>query len=132
MKPLIVFREGKLYYAYATQAEVKKAGFSEDEGWSYVADIPIDETAYFIDDLKGGESYFVKLGVQTEKGISWSSVQEGETAKPWGLFNFLTLIGALAMFLFGMKIMSDGLQRMAGKTSETYLGTFTSNPLKVY
>jgi len=123
-------QESYIVIAYATQAEVKKAGFNEDEGWSYVADIPIDETAYLIDDLKGGESYFVKLGVQTEKGISWSSVQEGETAKPWGLFNFLTLIGALAMFLFGMKIMSDGLQRMAGKNLRNILGTFTSNPLK--
>jgi phosphate:Na+ symporter len=123
-------KESYIIIAYATQAEVKKAGFSEDEGWSYVADIPIDETAYFIDDLKGGESYFVKLGVQTEKGISWSSVQEGQTAKPWGLFNFLTLIGALALFLFGMKIMSDGLQRMAGKNLRNILGTFTSNPFK--
>jgi len=123
-------QESYIVIAYATQAEVKKAGFNEDEGWSYVADIPIGETAYLIDDLKGGESYFVKLGVQTEKGISWSSVQEGETAKPWGLFNFLTLIGALAMFLFGMKIMSDGLQRMAGKNLRNILGTFTSNPLK--
>ncbi|HQB28897.1 MAG TPA: Na/Pi symporter, partial [Paludibacter sp.] len=123
-------QESYIVIAYATQAEVKKAGFNEDEGWSYVADIPIDETAYLIDDLKGGESYFVKLGVQTEKGISWSSVQEGQTAKPWGLFNLLTLIGALALFLFGMKIMSDGLQRMAGKNLRNILGTFTSNPLK--
>ena len=123
-------QESYIVIAYATQTEVKKAGFNEDEGWSYVADIPIDETAYLIDDLKGGESYFVKLGVQTEKGISWSSVQEGQTAKPWGLFNLLTLIGALALFLFGMKIMSDGLQRMAGKNLRNILGTFTSNPLK--
>ena len=34
------------------------------------------------------------------------------------------------MFLFGMKIMSDGLQRMAGKNLRNILGTFTSNPFK--
>ena len=70
----------------------------------------------------------MKLGVDGKD--FWSSVQEGQTAKPWGLFNFLTLIGALALFLFGMKIMSDGLQRMAGKNLRNILGTFTSNPFK--
>jgi phosphate:Na+ symporter len=122
--------ESSITIAYATQTDVKKTGYSEDEAWTFITDIPLDETAYLIGNLKGGENYFVKLGVLTEKGTSWSYVQEAQTTKPWGIFNLLLLIGALAMFLYGMKTMSDGLQRMAGKNLRNILASFTSNPFK--
>ena len=30
------------------------------------------------------------------------------------LFDFITLIGGLAFFLFGMNVLSEGLERLAG------------------
>ena len=44
--------------------------------------------------------------------------------------NILTLIGALGMFLYGMNMMSTGLQKTAGGGLRRLLGTMTSNPLK--
>ena len=41
-----------------------------------------------------------------------------------------TLLGGLAFFLYGMKIMSSGLETLAGGKLETLLKKMTSNPLK--
>ena len=40
---------------------------------------------------------------------------------------FFRLIGALALLMFGMKTMSDSLQKMAGPQLRHVLGTMTTN-----
>ena len=42
----------------------------------------------------------------------------------------LTLLGALAMFLYGMNQMSSGIQKAAGNRLRSLLGAMTSNPFK--
>lgn len=44
--------------------------------------------------------------------------------------SLLTLAGALGMFLYGMNMMSTGLQKTAGNGLRNLLGTMTSNPFK--
>lgn len=46
------------------------------------------------------------------------------------IFNVFTLFGGLAFFLFGMNIMSEGLEKMSGSKLEKTLKQMTSNPLK--
>ncbi len=46
------------------------------------------------------------------------------------IFSVLTLVGGLAFFLYGMHIMSSGLERMSGGKLERILKKITSNPLK--
>ncbi len=46
------------------------------------------------------------------------------------LFDFLTLIGGLAFFLYGMNVLSEGLERLAGGKLENILRSMTSNPFK--
>lgn len=41
-----------------------------------------------------------------------------------------TLLGALGMFLYGMNLMSSGLQKVAGDKLRSLLSAMTSNPLK--
>ncbi len=48
----------------------------------------------------------------------------------YGFFDFLTLVGALGMFLFGMKLMSESLQKVAGNRMHTILSSMTSNRFK--
>lgn len=43
------------------------------------------------------------------------------------VFDFITLLGGLAMFLYGMEIMSDGLKKSAGSALKTVLGKLTHN-----
>ncbi len=45
----------------------------------------------------------------------------------YGLFDFLKLVGSLALFLYGMKIMSDGLQKLAGNKLRNVLSAMTRN-----
>jgi phosphate:Na+ symporter len=45
----------------------------------------------------------------------------------YGLFDILTLIGALGFFIYGMKVMSDGIQKVAGSKMRQILGAMTSN-----
>ncbi len=43
------------------------------------------------------------------------------------LLDFLTLIGSLALFLYGMKLMSEALQKVAGSKLRNVLAAMTSN-----
>ncbi len=46
------------------------------------------------------------------------------------IFSVITLFGGLAFFLYGMNIMSAGLEKLAGGKLETILRKMTSNPIK--
>ncbi|MBQ3998584.1 MAG: Na/Pi cotransporter family protein [Paludibacteraceae bacterium] len=41
--------------------------------------------------------------------------------------SIITLIGSVAMLMYGMKVMSEGLQKMAGSKLSNVLGTMTTN-----
>jgi phosphate:Na+ symporter len=45
----------------------------------------------------------------------------------FGVFEFLRLIGSLGLFIYGMKMMSDGIQKVAGNKMRDILGAMTSN-----
>ena len=47
-----------------------------------------------------------------------------------GILEIFTLLGALGMFLYGMNLMSSGLQKAAGDRLRSFLSAMTSNPLK--
>ena len=46
------------------------------------------------------------------------------------IFNAFTLLGGLAMFLYGMDVMGKGLEKQAGSKLHSILETLTSSPLK--
>ena len=48
----------------------------------------------------------------------------------FGILTIIELIGGLALFLFGMNVLSDSLERMAGGKLEQILRKLTSNPFK--
>ncbi|MDR1456059.1 MAG: Na/Pi cotransporter family protein [Tannerella sp.] len=45
----------------------------------------------------------------------------------YSFLDFLTLVGALGMFLYGMKTMSEGLQKVAGNRLRNILSAMTTN-----
>jgi len=45
----------------------------------------------------------------------------------YSFFDLLTLIGALGLFLYGMKLMSEGLQKIAGEKLRSVLTAMTKN-----
>ena len=46
------------------------------------------------------------------------------------MLQIFTLLGALGMFLYGMNLMSSGLQKAAGDRLRSFLSAMTSNPFK--
>lgn len=46
------------------------------------------------------------------------------------IFSILALLGGLAVFLYGMDVMGDGLKRSAGNKLKNFLENVTSNPFK--
>ena len=45
-------------------------------------------------------------------------------------FSLLTLVGGLALFLYGMNVMGDGLKKLSGSKLEYFLSQLTSNRFK--
>ena len=45
----------------------------------------------------------------------------------FSILGALQLIGALGFFIYGMKIMSEGIQKIAGNKMRQFLGAMTSN-----
>jgi len=45
----------------------------------------------------------------------------------YGIWNVIELLGALGFFIYGMKVMSEGIQKAAGDNLRSILGTMTSN-----
>ena len=48
----------------------------------------------------------------------------------YGLFDLLNLLGALGFFIYGMKVMSEGIQKVAGARMRSILSSMTSNRFK--
>ena len=46
------------------------------------------------------------------------------------IFDFFTLLGGLAMFLFGMRVMGDALEKRAGNQLKNILEKLTANTFK--
>ena len=46
------------------------------------------------------------------------------------LFDVLTMVGGLALFLYGMSLLGDGLSKASGGRMEKILEKLTSNPIK--
>ena len=45
-------------------------------------------------------------------------------------FDLLTMVGGLALFLYGMDVMGDGLAKTSGGKLEQILEKLTSTPIK--
>lgn len=131
----------KLVFKYNTEVGAKrqKKGYS-DSKWKYSQALDISTTEFEIENLIGNEKYEFYLGI-IDKGdlnkvlankdeIVWSKKIKVKTERGWGIMKFLILVGSLGLFIFGMKIMSDGMQRTSGERLRKMLGSITSNRFK--
>ena len=143
---LPLLEDKKLVIAYNTDINAKRIkSRAEGYDWIFLENISPKEVSYKLEELNGNEKYKFNLGIysgdfQTSHGkeeVLWykdfSFIKEFKgfkTKRPWGIMKFLILIGSLALFIFGMKIMSEGLQTAAGSRLRQMLRSITSNRLK--
>lgn len=120
----------------AKSIEIKyKLKLKKNDPWQYVKDIDPTATSYELTDLKGGKEYEWRIGaVMGEKpngdpDVTWSDGKKVTTESSYGFWDVLLLIGSLGLFIYGMKIMSDGIQKAAGEGLRKILSGMTSNRL---
>ena len=56
-----------------------------------------------------------------------TGLETQKTNMNYGFFDILTLLGSLGLFLYGMKVMSDALMKLAGDRMRNVLAVSTSN-----
>ena len=108
--------------------------------WKFTKPIDLNDISFTIDDLTGSENYIFKVGFATEGTLKenranndkmiWSTEAKCKTERGWGIGKLLILIGSLGFFIYGMKVMSEGLQQAAGSKLRSMLGSITSNRVK--
>jgi phosphate:Na+ symporter len=118
-------------YNTAIEEKRKEKKFAAQD-WVKSDILPISTMNYEISGLKDNENYVVKVGiVNKDTGKEWYSPKQAvATERAWGIVRFLILMGALGLFIYGMKVMSDGLQQAAGSKLRNWLRAITSNRLK--
>jgi phosphate:Na+ symporter len=120
----------EIKYNTEIKAKKEKEGYSNSK-WDKIKKIPLNTTSYELTNLLGAEKYVYQVGLYSPKGEAvFSDKGKIETERGWGIFKFLVLIGALGMFIYGMKVMSEGLQQAAGSKLRNLLGSITSNRVK--
>lgn len=118
-----------LKYNTSIGADKDKAGY-KNAHWTEIKDLDLKTTNYILENLDGDEKYVVKLGLSNGEETVWTEKIKVQTERSWGVFKLLILIGSLGMFIYGMKIMSEGLQQAAGSRLRNLLGSITSNRVK--
>ncbi len=119
-----------IYFDDKVTKEIKKLAKNNGVKWKVEDNIDINKTSYTLKNLKGGTKYAFKVGVSNGKETIFSAPSKLKTDRSWGLFKFLVLIGALGMFIYGMKVMSEALQQAAGDKLRKMLASITSNRVK--
>ncbi len=107
---------------------------NEGDVWLYSQPIPYRAGHLELEKLNASTSYVYQLGYLDNANLAndksnyvWTSRQRFETKMPWGATRFLFMIGALSLFIFGMKTMSEGIQASAGIRLRQILESMTKN-----
>ena len=77
-------------------------------------------------ELKEAGNYRIMALLRDQPGV-YTYIDFGVNEENWVMYLIFGLLGGLGMFLFGMNLGADGLQKIAGKKMKSILGTFTNN-----
>ncbi len=121
---------------YTTKVQTKR---KNNAVWFYKT-VPANTYSTNLEELNGGDKYVYKIGYaktgklndakKNNNDFIWTKKRKFKTERSWGVFKLLVLIGSLGLFIFGMKMMSDGLQKAAGNQMKGILSSMTSNRYK--
>jgi len=130
-KILSIYPQSSFTVKYNTKIGAKQNKANKAKSpWTVEENISINTVKHKVASLSGGEKYVYKVGLNVGEQTVWSKKGKFTTERAWGIFKLLVLIGSLGMFIFGMKIMSEGLQQAAGSRLRNMLGSITSNRVK--
>lgn len=114
----------------------------EESEWYRTDTFPLIQGNYHIKNLIGNEKYHFKIGLilpeelnevvisSEQSNVVYSATIKAKTLRAWGVVRLLILIGSLGFFIYGMKVMSEGLQQAAGNFLRSMLNSITANRVK--
>jgi len=133
-------REKEVIIRYISSIGSKRIKKGLEAEYTYTDPIPATDIKYELKGLVGNEKYVFNVGLPKtgnvpsvttgSENVVWSDKIKVKTKRGWGLLKFLILIGSLGLFIFGMKTMSDGLQRASSDKLRSMLGSITANRVK--
>lgn len=107
---------------------------NEGEVWEPYVTVPYKRGKVNLGGLNSASEYVYQLGYlqpnsqySDTDGVIWSERYRFTTKLPWGVSRFLLMIGALCLFIYGMKTMSEGIQASAGAKLRRILNQMTRN-----
>lgn len=107
--------------------------------WNYSHPISIENGFILYDGFSIESEYLFAITIASaaiespkEEGLNWSEPHLYKHDASWSIgsgiyLQILALLGALGLFIFGMKRMSDGIQKVSGKVLRQLIGGMTSN-----
>lgn len=123
-----------LYWSRVSKTPYLKIRYRQkgEENYQYSDPIPSDSIRYTLKDLKASSRYYWQIGAPTSgldqhEDYVWSAENSVDVKEGYGIFSILILLGALGFFIYGMKVMSEGIQRFAGDKMRQILGAMTTN-----
>lgn len=99
------------------------------KNWLTINGIPIETTSFNLDLLNKNEKYYYQIGIAHTDEVKWSEVRSTRTKTSWGWFNLIVLIGSLALFIYGLKTMGEGLQQALGSKLRAQINSISTNRL---
>jgi phosphate:Na+ symporter len=116
---------------YAEETEIKgvETGITGNE-WNIIDAIAFNLNEFEITGLSQDTPYILQVALVSENQTYWSDAVSFNTSGGWSFLSLLIMLGALGLFLYGMKIMSEGVQKAAGKRMRTILNSMTANPFR--
>jgi phosphate:Na+ symporter len=129
--------EGYGYLKY-----IKKTDFTSNDSaleWSYSEPLVVKNGNLVYTGFENNNEYFFAITVVPEvmenphfELLNWSGPYIYKHDPSWSIgaginLQILALLGALGLFIFGMKRMSEGIQKVSGKLLRQLIGGMTSN-----
>jgi phosphate:Na+ symporter len=87
---------------------------------------PVGQVKFTIDRVKYPGDYTIQAFLPSEPEVA-AFIDFTVNDESWVMYLVFGLVGGLGMFLFGMNLGADGLQKIAGKKMKAILGKFTNN-----
>ncbi|MCF6270939.1 MAG: Na/Pi symporter [Melioribacteraceae bacterium] len=114
-----------VYFAILSTPQ-KSVGTSLSEDTVYTNEDGIAESIVMIGSKKGDYEFSARINNYSGKNdIAYFKAYARESS--WVFYLISGLIGGLALFLFGMEMMSEGLKKTAGSRMRNILSTITNN-----
>lgn len=101
----------------------------EGDIWEHSEWVPFEQGYIDLSELSSTTTYIYQVGYRyaDSDGVVWTARSRFDTKTPWGLLRFLLMVGALCLFIYGMKTMTEGIQASAGNKLRKVLSYMTRN-----